>query len=481
MSPGRRFAESLNPANWWRKIKDFFARMKGFFFHEPDFSSELSEFSAIKHHLDYKKQDARKMAYTANRSKIINWVLRGAGLTLLFLGIAAAFYVHFHKEKEVEVIEKQPVVQQTSCCIQTCGCDCNEPYVEEPQSTAVTTEGEAIIQELENSLNDISPNISDDWKKTNVYKDTKAIGDFVKGMIGSGQQFLCDTSFGEFKQDYEWYQAPKSYSSNHNWNEDSAYVQKSKTNQYIQRRTEACTNKKYKKPEKIYCDADGNGTTIEEYKENIEHFTKPESYPTEHNWNELSKFVESDEVEQFYMRQEYACEKGEFRPMPEWPEAEDEPNPESQQKPVENKAESDESSPTSESKPTPASEKKPKNDSKKQPAQAQDDTANTSIDTPVDIDVTKNDTGSGLSVTSATAENGTVTKNPNGTLKFSPAPGFTGTGKIDYTVQAKNGTTSSAQVGINVSSVTTKQTGVTNNNTCYVRVCSCNCCSQQSK
>ena len=356
----------------------------------------------------------------------------------------------------------------------------SESYVEEPLSTNAIIEEDPLIKELERSINNTPANIID---------DIRYVGNYTKGLLDAGKKFLCDTSFDEFKQDYSWYKEPMSYSSEHNWNKNSIYVQKSKTNQYIQRRVEACDNKKYKKPEKIYCDADGNGTTIEEYKENIVYFTKPELYPKEHNWNEYSEYVTSDEVEQFYMRREYACEKGVFRPLPEWPEAEDEPNPESQQKPVENKPESDELSPTSESKPTSVSEKKPKNDTKKQSAQAQNDTANTLIDTPIDINVTKNDTGSGLSVTSATAENGTVTKNPNGTLKFSPVPGFIGTGKIDYTVQAKNGTTSTAQTLINVSkkptAINNTQSGraspVTNSNACYARVCSCNCCSQQRK
>ncbi|OZB16213.1 MAG: hypothetical protein B7X55_08320, partial [Rhodobacterales bacterium 34-62-10] len=67
---------------------------------------------------------------------------------------------------------------------------------------------------------------------------------------------------------------------------------------------------------------------------------------------------------------------------------------------------------------------------------ASPDTATTAEDAPVVIDVLGNDTdpnGDPLTVTGATAPNGTVAINPDGTLTYTPDPDFNGPDEISYT------------------------------------------------
>ncbi len=71
------------------------------------------------------------------------------------------------------------------------------------------------------------------------------------------------------------------------------------------------------------------------------------------------------------------------------------------------------------------------------PPIAVDDVANTGEGDPVPVDVTDNDTdvdGDILTVTNATAGNGTVVINGNGTITYTPNQGFCGTDTITYTV-----------------------------------------------
>ena len=84
---------------------------------------------------------------------------------------------------------------------------------------------------------------------------------------------------------------------------------------------------------------------------------------------------------------------------------------------------------------------------------AQDDTATTDEDTPVlNIDVLGNDTdpeNDTLSVVSAaSAPNGTVTVNGDGTLNYTPNPGFNGTDVVTYTISDGNGGSDVASVTI---------------------------------
>ena len=86
--------------------------------------------------------------------------------------------------------------------------------------------------------------------------------------------------------------------------------------------------------------------------------------------------------------------------------------------------------------------------------EANDDTATTTINVPVTIPVLANDTdvdGDTLSVIGApTSPDGTVAVNPDGSLTFTPAPGFTGTTTIDYQITDGNGGTDTAQVVVTV-------------------------------
>ena len=87
---------------------------------------------------------------------------------------------------------------------------------------------------------------------------------------------------------------------------------------------------------------------------------------------------------------------------------------------------------------------------------ANDDTATTDEDTSVVIDVLDNDTdidGDPLTVTTATAPNGTVTINPDGTLTYEPDENFNGEDTITYTVDDGNGGTDTATVTVTVNPV----------------------------
>jgi large repetitive protein len=87
---------------------------------------------------------------------------------------------------------------------------------------------------------------------------------------------------------------------------------------------------------------------------------------------------------------------------------------------------------------------------------AADDIATTNEDTPVTISVLANDTdpdGDTLTVTTASAPNGTVVINPNGTITYTPAANFNGTDTITYTISDGNGGTSTATVTVTVAPV----------------------------
>ena len=86
---------------------------------------------------------------------------------------------------------------------------------------------------------------------------------------------------------------------------------------------------------------------------------------------------------------------------------------------------------------------------------AVDDTATTDEATPVTIDVLDNDTDvdntpEELDVTEASAANGSVTVNGDGTLSYEPDTGFTGEDTITYTVSDPDGLTDTAEVAVTV-------------------------------
>ena len=90
------------------------------------------------------------------------------------------------------------------------------------------------------------------------------------------------------------------------------------------------------------------------------------------------------------------------------------------------------------------------------PPVAGDDIASTPINQPIDIPVLANDTdadGDVLTVSGpvlADPTQGTVTVNPDGTLRFVPATNLTGPVTITYTVTDPNGATDTATVVVNV-------------------------------
>jgi large repetitive protein len=90
------------------------------------------------------------------------------------------------------------------------------------------------------------------------------------------------------------------------------------------------------------------------------------------------------------------------------------------------------------------------------PPIAGNDTASTSEDTLVNINVLLNDSdpdGDARAVTLASAGNGTVTILPNGTIDYTPGANFNGTDTITYTISDGNGGTSTATVTVNVAPV----------------------------
>lgn len=87
---------------------------------------------------------------------------------------------------------------------------------------------------------------------------------------------------------------------------------------------------------------------------------------------------------------------------------------------------------------------------------AKPDTAVTDEDTPVTIPVLANDSdpnGDTLTVTGATATNGTVTVNPDGTLTYTPNPDYNGPDTITYTVTDGNGGSATSTVAVTVNPV----------------------------
>ena len=90
------------------------------------------------------------------------------------------------------------------------------------------------------------------------------------------------------------------------------------------------------------------------------------------------------------------------------------------------------------------------------PPLARDDAATTDEDTPVTIAILANDAdvdGDALTITAATAQNGAVTINPDGTLTYTPAGDFNGTDTISYIVSDGNGGTATAIVTVTVNAV----------------------------
>jgi large repetitive protein len=87
---------------------------------------------------------------------------------------------------------------------------------------------------------------------------------------------------------------------------------------------------------------------------------------------------------------------------------------------------------------------------------AVDDVAATNEDTPIIIPVLTNDTdpdGDPLTVTTASAPNGTVVINANGTITYTPRANFNGTDVITYTISDGQGGTSTATVTVTVAPV----------------------------
>jgi large repetitive protein len=90
------------------------------------------------------------------------------------------------------------------------------------------------------------------------------------------------------------------------------------------------------------------------------------------------------------------------------------------------------------------------------PPVAGNDSASTAEDTPVTISPLANDNdpdGDPLTITSAAALNGTVVINANGTVTYTPNPGFNGSDTITYTISDGNGGTSTATITVAVADV----------------------------
>jgi len=100
------------------------------------------------------------------------------------------------------------------------------------------------------------------------------------------------------------------------------------------------------------------------------------------------------------------------------------------------------------------------------PPVANSSSGNTPEDTTLpNIAVLANDSdpdGDMLTVTTATAPNGTVVINPDGTVDYTPNPGFNGTDTISYSISDGNGGTASSTVLINVAPVADPPTSADN-------------------
>lgn len=84
---------------------------------------------------------------------------------------------------------------------------------------------------------------------------------------------------------------------------------------------------------------------------------------------------------------------------------------------------------------------------------AYNDSASTSQDTPVTINVLANDSdpdGDTLTVTTLSGVNGSAKINSNGTITFTPSSGFSGTEAFNYSISDGNGGSDSASVSVNV-------------------------------
>ncbi|WP_143483847.1 Ig-like domain-containing protein, partial [Pseudoalteromonas sp. 3D05] len=84
------------------------------------------------------------------------------------------------------------------------------------------------------------------------------------------------------------------------------------------------------------------------------------------------------------------------------------------------------------------------------------DTASTTDQASIEIDVLRNDTdadGDELFVVDAQAGQGAATININGTLQYTPKVGFEGVDTIDYTIRDSKGAISSAQVEVTIKAV----------------------------
>ncbi|WP_188390231.1 cadherin-like domain-containing protein, partial [Pseudomonas fluvialis] len=87
---------------------------------------------------------------------------------------------------------------------------------------------------------------------------------------------------------------------------------------------------------------------------------------------------------------------------------------------------------------------------------ANNDLASTPEDTPLTLNVLGNDSdvdGDLLTITSATASNGSVIINADNTLTFTPATNFSGTAQINYSISDGKGGSSSAQAIVTVTPV----------------------------
>ena len=97
------------------------------------------------------------------------------------------------------------------------------------------------------------------------------------------------------------------------------------------------------------------------------------------------------------------------------------------------------------------------------PPVAQDDVASVHVNTAKTIAVLANDRdpdGDPLTVTSATAQHGTVTINPDGTITYTPTMGYAGNDTVAYTISDGQGGLSSANVAVTVANAAPTHTAI---------------------